>query len=97
MQDEFDGGVSDQENRGNLSLNQAFAPFYLLISLSIIMLGITIVAGLFAYLYFHSKESYESDTNLGASINRAVWEDSLTPSISTVAFLMISKLLVNWG
>ncbi|MDK6679524.1 L-lactate permease [Aerococcus sp. UMB8608] len=143
MQDNFDGGASDQENWGNLSLNQAFAPFYLLIALSIIMLGIPTISNwissfefsllsyesfatgyqfvtegssayspfapltspavyllassLFAYLYYRAKGSYDHAENLGASLGQDVWADALTPTISTIGFLMVSKLLVNSG
>lgn len=143
MQDNFDGGASDQENWGNLSLNQPFAPFYLLIALSIIMLGIPTISdgissfefsllsyesfatgyqfvtegssayspfapltspavyllasSLFAYLYYRAKGSYDHAENLGASLAQDVWADALTPTISTIGFLMVSKLLVNSG
>lgn len=143
MVDNFDGGSEGTENVGNLSLNQAFIPFYVLIALSIIMLGLPsisnfiakveipgfsfesfqtgyqfttegteayspfapltspfvylLIASIFGYFWYKSKNAYANKENLGQTILKGLVGDAITPTISTIGFLMISNVLVNSG
>ncbi|MCY3038175.1 L-lactate permease [Aerococcus urinae] len=143
MQDDFDNDDGGEENTGKLTINQAFVPFYLLIAISLIMLGIPsianyieqfqisllsydnfstgynfvtegsqayspiapltspgfylLISSIAAWLWYRHHGSYQDKENLGKQVTQGVVDDAITPTLTTLLFLMLSQLLVNSG